>query len=1035
MEQVYLPAELGRLVSRGSQAEKPGSLAGLHETRKETLSQFFTPAWLTRYLWNVIQPAFDDQQRYRLLDNSLGNAGLFRFADPKRFHLCGLDVDEALLNQVIRIIDTTKFETDFVAAGMENVELDRFSAALINPPFSITLSSPHMHAYEGITHYGKHGPNTSALSHEYALAQALAHCDIVAAVVPASVMALVESIPAYRARLRAVFVLPRDTFQAENVESVNTVLLILGSEDQRNPAHGQRIVRETITPESIPPYLENLSCRTREELGKSTFPIRPVLVESSKAVVTTPLSDDKTVILGRAGRWIKLKFRDGATEGRVMNTLYRSRLYSTETHRYPRSTRYAGQFQINLDVISLQPDPFLALRQVSETIRAAGGQPIISTELIGGLKAIIRENAKMQIPFSRTVYRKGTPQFSAIAGKMGFIDPAEPVSVVRKGDTVQAKRESSGFVVTTSRGAFTCDEVRFFDYFVPQSEVIDAGYWETIYPPIAQSFPRDIDRLKIKAQALGIDRWLTWDFQLEDLCELAFKPRGAICAWQMALGKSRLAISLALLLEGRSLIVLKSRLVAEMENELQTLGFNDYTIIRERSDLSALNKLNVISYERLKRPFDPRYPKLTLAKALRKRIKNVICDEGGLLANQFSQQSQAVWCLGAKRRYIFDGTPFPNYVRESQSLAAFTAGQERAYQPFSLKGGFLERRLFTSAEFQPTGRDEFAKRYVTLEWATNEFKDTHERGAKREIPKINPAYLNDYRAWIAPLVKRRVQQEPDVAKYVHFPEPRLHPPIKVDWAIDHLVLYIKTAEEFASWYRQYAKAQQDRQKALNLTMILARLEACFKAANTPSIVSGYGRGFADLTTKERACIELVKQQVEQDLRPIVFARNPLVLRRLSKALDQSGISQLVFSGEETIDKRISRLNDRIRNGTDQVMLASLGVTQDGLNLPMLNSVIFYNRSYKAREESQAIYRLIRPQQKHPVNCYFLELAGSIDEYMSQLVSWKKIASEAGLDYGDQVDGADFVHFDAFIYRFINSIPELRETLACIKRAA
>jgi SNF2 family DNA or RNA helicase len=159
----------------------------------------------------------------------------------------------------------------------------------------------------------------------------------------------------------------------------------------------------------------------------------------------------------------------------------------------------------------------------------------------------------------------------------------------------------------------------------------------------------------------------------------------------------------------------------------------------------------------------------------------------------------------------------------------------------------------------------------------------------------------------------------------------------------------------------------------------------------------------------------------------------VVLRRLSEELRKRNITNLVFTGEETITKRTAKLNERIRNGSDQVMLASLGVTQDGLNLPMLNSVIFYNRSYKSREEFQAIYRLIRPQQKSEVSCYFLHLKGSIDEYMGQLIKWKTLASEAGLDYGEQNDEKDFVHFDAFVYRFINSIPELKEQIDFLKR--
>lgn len=1034
----YLPSELDQIQSKGCTATKAGSLGALHEKRRETLSQFFTPDWLVRFIWQAIAPAFVSEGRYRLLDNSIGSAGMFRYADPKRFHLCGLDVDGQLVEKVSSILDGNGYMLDLVRGGMEAVEMDKFSAALINPPFSIPLASPFLKPYPGVTHYGKYGPDTSAVSHEYALAQALSHCDIVAAVVPATVQAIVKQSPAMVERLRAVFDLPANTFKEENVESVNTMLMIFGKRLQGPAANAPETIRiktGLINESSVPPTLFQLSCRSVDDLGHSRNPIRVVGVEPSKPIITTPITGDKTVILKRAGRWIKLEFSDGATEGRVKNAIYRTRLFSNHLHKYPAKTRYSGQFQLNLDVISMQDDPFRALNSVCEIIRSGGGEPVVDRQLIDGIKSIIAENKKMGIPFGRVVFRKGTPEFKATANKMALINRAQKGAVVSKNEAVTAKRVDEGFIVQTGRGEFACDHDNFFSLFTPEKTVVDAGYWEEIYPPIENRFPKDIGRLKAKAVAIDIDQWLTWDYQLDDLCELAFKPNGAICGWQMALGKSRLALSLALLLNGKSLIVLKSRLVPEMVNELKTLGITDYKVVNSKADTESLGKVNIVSYERLKRAVDPRAPKLTLAKFLRKKIKNVLCDEGGLLANHFSQQSRAVWCLGAKRKYILDGTPCPNYPREMQNLAAFVAGQERAYQPYSMNGGFIEKRLFNGAEFQPTGRDEFTRRYVTLEWATNEFLDSHERGAKREVPKIKQAFLQDYRSWVAPMIKRRVQQEPAVSRYVKFPVPTLCDPINVDWEIDHLLLYVKTAEEFAHWYKQYAKERGEDGKALNLTMILARLEACFKAANVPSAVSGYGKGFQSLTSKEVACINLVKHEIAKGLRPIVFAKNPVVLRRLSAEFNKMNISNLVFTGEETIAKRTKKLNERIRNGNDQVMLASLGVTQDGLNLPMLNSVIFYNRSYKSREEFQAIYRLIRPQQKNEVSCHFLHLKGSIDEYMGQLIKWKTLASEAGLDYGEQNDEEDFVHFDAFVYRFINSIPELKERIDSLRRLA
>ncbi|MCX7099968.1 MAG: SNF2-related protein [Methylobacter sp.] len=1035
----YLPAEIDQIQSRGSAASKAGSLAALHEKRNETLSQFFTPDWLVRFIWQALLPAFDsDDGRYRLLDNSIGSAGMFRYADPKRFHLCGLDVDGELVETVCEILDGNGYMFDLVHSGMESVELVKFSASLINPPFSIPLSSPFLSSYFGVTHYGKYGPDTSAVSHEYALAQALNHSDIVAAVMPASTLEAVKQSPVMADRLRAVFDLPSSTFKEENVVSVNTVLMVFGRKLQgpaANAPESIRIKTGAIDESSVPPTLFQLSCRSVDELGHSRNPIRVIGIEESKPVITTPATGDNTLILKRAGRWIKLDFFDGATEGRVKNALYRSRLYSNHLHKYPAKTRYAGQFQLNLDVISMQDDPLKALSSVCNVIRKAGGEPVVNRQLIDGIKSIVVENKKMGIPFGRTVSRKGTPEFKATANKMALINRAQKGAAVSKNEAVTAKRIESGFIVQTGRGEFTCDHDTFFALFTPEEAVVDAGYWEEVYPPIKNTFPKEIDRLKAKSSLLGIDQWLTWDYQLEDLCELAFKPNGAICGWQMALGKSRLALSLALLLNGKSLLVLKSRLVPEMANELKSLGVTDYKVIKTLGDTKQLGKINIISYERLRMAIDPRFPKLTLAKFLRKKIKNVLCDEGGLLANYFSQQTRAVWAVGAKRRYILDGTPSPNYPREMQNLAAFVAGQERAYQPFSMAGGFIEQRLFNSAEFQPTGRDEFTRRYVTLEWATNEFLDSHARGAKREVPKIKHAFLQDYRAWVAPMIKRRVQQEPAVSRYVKFPVPTLCDPIEVDWVMDHLLLYVKVAEEFAGWYKKYAKERGEEGKALNLAMILARLEACFKAANVPSAVSGYGRGFQSLTSKEKVCLDLIENEIKKGLRPIVFAKNPVVLRRLSAELAKRNITNLVFTGEETIAKRTEKLNERIRNGNDQVMLASLGVTQDGLNLPMLNSVIFYNRSYKSREEFQAIYRLIRPQQKSEVSCHFLHLKGSIDEYMGQLIKWKTLASEAGLDYGEQGDDEEFIHFDAFVYRFINSIPELKDRLDSLKKLA
>lgn len=1027
---------LDDLASRGSQAKKAARMADLHEKRLETLSQFFTPAWVVEAAWSFISTAFVPGERYRLLDNSIGAASMFRFADPAVHTLHGIDVDQELIAKVTEQLDHAGFECDIQAIPMEDAILGKYSAALINPPFSITLSSPYLTAYEGVTSYGKHGPNTSALSHEYALAQALEHASIVAAVLPRTTTERLLDGPLQHTRmgkrLAGVYALPTSAFAEQNVKSVATDLLIFSDDvralkDQGTLSEGQ----------PYPVLPEPLVCLTERSCERK--PIRAVGVEESEPVVTLPVTQDNRVILNRAGRWVTLRFFDAATEVKVKNALWKSRVRSSNLHRYPSRTRYAGQYKLSLDAMMLQEDPFAALEHVSTIIKEAGGQPHVTLQLRHGLKALLKEHAQMSIPYGRTVYRKGTPSFSATARRMGMINRKEARSVVAMGEQVTALRNDNGFQVTTQRGTFSLPHDSFMALFEIEEEAAGAGYWEEVHPAIRQTYPQQIGNLERQARQLGLHEWLTWDFQLEDLCELAFRPAGGICGWQMALGKTRLILALALLQSGHSLIVVKSRLVDELMRELAALNVPDhlYQHIQGVGALEQLRSINIVSYETLRRPLHQRWPKLTLAKRMKNRFANIYCDEGGCLSNMHTNQTRAVWALGGRKHYIFDGTPIANYPRDILPMAEWCVGAERSYQPYSASsgGGYLYPEVFNTATMQPTGRAAFQEHFVTMVWATNEFTDTG-LGAKREVPKIKSGGLPRFRQWLSALVKRRVQQEPDVSKHVRFPVPTLHEPTHVPWDMEHLVTYTRTVEEFADWYRSYCDTQNEQGNSLNLTIILQRLEASFKAANAPHTLSGVVPAYTPVTSKQRACVDLIVKEVKAGRRPIVFARNPSTLKRLHGLLAKLGISALVFTGEETIKKRTARLNAEIREGNTQVMLASLGVTQDGLNLPELNTFIFYNRSFKSREEFQAIYRLLRAAQKSDVHGFFLHLEGSLDDYMGQMVEWKALASESGLDYGEGVaDEEEFVHFDAILQRFIDSIPELKERIKALRRPA
>jgi SNF2 family DNA or RNA helicase len=219
-------------------------------------------------------------------------------------------------------------------------------------------------------------------------------------------------------------------------------------------------------------------------------------------------------------------------------------------------------------------------------------------------------------------------------------------------------------------------------------------------------------------QALGIDRWLDWEFQTDDLIETLLKPAGCVIAWEQGCGKSRLSIAL-ILASGvkHGLIVVESRLIEEMLSEIALLPISpeDVKVIGCAGDLSDLKRINLIAYERLRMSVDKSVSKrVTYAHRLRRRIGLLVADEGERLANPTSDQSQALWELSARRRYVLTGSPIPNYPRDAFGLIAFTGGDGTAAQPYGYRVGYLEPNWINSVEQAMRGVDRFRDDFVVL---------------------------------------------------------------------------------------------------------------------------------------------------------------------------------------------------------------------------------------------------------------------------------------------------------------------------------
>lgn len=1015
----YAPLET--ILSLGSQADRPGSLARLHEARKSHLAQFFTPEALVGLIWRIASPAFNrataDGFQVALLDNSVGSGRMFWPADPALHQLYGCDLHAPSLTAVGDAAQAAGFGCSFEVAGMESARPQNMSACLLNPPYSIHLESPTLEAFPCTT-WGRYGPNTSAMSHTYAVHQALDAADIVLAVLPTTYAEEIATDPSMT-RLRAIVRLPRGAFREEGTE-VSTCVVIF---DSTPPPRVDRFDLASLE-ESIPDL--SLTCRSTRKIGNPKLKI--LGIHDDGPAITLPVTGDNRVNVAHDGRWIKLKFFCGLTQARVLNAVMVDGIeaHRPPDHRYPKGVKYIGQGKLDIEVHLAQHDPETSFNTFLNTISDAGGSAVVDAGLRGYLSRRIRQSARERTPFAHTInvpegWAGSGDTLTGTARQRFLANPGVWGSpVIQAGASIEFRALDDGrFGYKAGQMDITVSADELHQRFnVVEGKAISG--WCTVHKGLLEAFPEQAKALRARAIALGLDSWLSWGFQLDDTIELTLK-RSGIAALEMGLGKARIAVGL-ILLSGchRGLICVESQLIPEIVRECKGLPIapDSWKVIRSASDLDALTQINIISYERLRGRADLKGSHHTYARRLRRRFGIVVADEGHLMSNADSAQTQAVWNLSAKRRYILTGTPAANYPRCIMPLLAFVGGDGTHSQPYGYRRGYMEENWRQSMSQAERGISKFCDDFVSLEWVTNEFAETLSAGAKREIPKL--ANVDKYRATLAPWVKRRVSEEPAVALHISIPRPTKKV-LEIPWDAGHLAHYLATAEDFMSFYRN---AHKNKGKAANLIALLARIQAVQFAANCPQQEGKNRRIYMPITSKQRFAVDRLVTLADEGHKTLLFADNPRVLELLATQLtQQTGIAPVVFHGERSINDRTREMDERFRfSNQSPWMLATLGCAQTGLNLWQADTAVFYNRSWSAKTEDQALARLLRPQQTRDVTAEYWHLPGSIDTYQAQMVAAKSDAIRSGIDWATpELADTEFVHLDTLLGRFVEDL--------------
>lgn len=1009
--------------SLGESLPRPGSLAGLAEARRSSLAQFFTPDAIAALMWRLAVPAAEQarpDEKVSILDNSIGKGSLIQFATPDRHFIAGVDIHKDSIDALGGALVDAGIDHDLICADLSEVHPKRFDVVLANPPFSVHLESVHLQPY-GCTSYGRFGPSTSAMSHPYALAQAMEAAAIGVVLLPRAYAHEAWCHHEWRDRLHALVDLPRQSFKEQGT-LWDVSLLVFGAPRCTTRRH---LVLNGLD-DRLPPL--SLGAGWRAD-GRSPKPLRKKSERHSEQSITLPVTGNTSVRIFRANRNIRLSFKCGLVQAKVLNGLLRGPVsYGDSRHRYPAGVKYLGEGRLLVAAYLVQDDPLQCLQDTVDLVASLGGSPEVDRDLVGYMRRQTRRVRIEQTPFRHVV-----PADASTVEAGSIVDATAKTNVlvapkvwggpiIRAGEIIPFSWDGRRYRHTTVDGRHTLElEPRDFTAKFTSQEPARSDAWIVAHEGRIAAYPELAAGLRLRLNSRGLGKLASWEFQADDVVELA-TSRGAVYAGEMGVGKSRIAAALALMGGCRNALVVEPHLVEEMTDQLHEAGLDPtlWQVITSIEDAQNLRALNIVSYNTLRRQIGT--GKRSFSHLLRRRFHTVICDEGHALKTEESLRSQAVWQLSPKRRYAFTGTPVPNLVQDLIGIVGWACRTNNERNAHGRRGVFVEPRLLTSMDFCERSIDRFTESHVVMEWCTAEFADGLVKGGKRQVPKINNVRI--LRDWLAPCLKRRIVAEPEVSKY--FKAPKCTQSITtLEWDIPHLAFFLKVADEFSARYREAKLHAVANDKSLNMITLLARIQAVFKAGNQPSHDNKLFGSYTKFTSKERYLVDRAVELAGQGRKILIYVDGPRMSERLSEAINDRSVIATPFHGEIGIKARTKRLNNEFRHGPGQVLVASYGTGQTGLNLYQANYVLMGVRAWNGKTERQAIHRTLRPQQTEEVHVEYVHLGGSLDEYQAQCVTWKISSEFEAIDLLEPEEVLeDYVHLDQIINAFVENLARL-----------
>ncbi len=315
----------------------------------------------------------------------------------------------------------------------------------------------------------------------------------------------------------------------------------------------------------------------------------------------------------------------------------------------------------------------------------------------------------------------------------------------------------------------------------------------------------------------------------------------------------------------------------------------------------------------------------------------LILDEAQIIKNHHSQIAQAVKQVEARHRLCLSGTPVENNLDELWSLFNFLMpellGDHQSYR----------RR----------------------------FRNPIERCG-------DPLRLQALKERVGPFMLRRMKEQ--VAR--ELPEKtEIVRPIELEGDQRDLYECIRLAV-----HSEVRRAILARGLAQSSVTVLDALLKLRQVCCDPHLLRMPVARAVKTSKKLEVFLELVRLQLEQGRRILVFSQFARMLARLSEELLARGVAHTMLTGK-TVDRQ--RRVDAFQNGEFDVFLISLKAGGTGLNLTRADTVIHYDPWWNGAAQAQATDRAHRIGQTRPVFVYNLIAAGSVEEKMLALQDRKR----------------------------------------------